>query len=235
MLRTPEASARRAPLQRVLPDGCMDIILACGGTERDGRDALSLTAVGAMTRYLDAVALPLRLGVRFQPGMGSLFLRVPAPALTDSEVPLAELWGDGGRRLLDELVDSPSLPRRIRTLERCLLRRLDSASAADGPVQAIVGHIVAQRGQGAVGGLLRACGRSERHVRRRFEAAVGLSPKHLARIVRLEHALRAGLAADPGSWARIAVEAGYYDQAHLIAECRALAGRTPAQHLAPRP
>ena len=217
--------------QRVLPDGCMDIILARRGTERDGREAFALTAVGAMTRFLDATALPLRLGVRFEPGMGAAFFGAHAPSLTDAEVPLGEFWGEEEERLLSALTHSSSTSGRIRTLERFLIHRLDAARVPDPDVQSIVERIRATRGQLAVADLVRSLRWSDRHLRRRFRSTVGVGPKTFARIVRLQEAVRRASAA-PIGWADVAAEAGYYDQAHMIAEFRALAGRTPVEQLA---
>ena len=70
-------------------------------------------------------------------------------------------------------------------------------------------------------------GVSERHLRRVFHEALGLSPKAFAKIVRFRRALRAARADARCGWASIAAAAGYYDQAHLIAEFRAIAGVTP--------
>lgn len=234
-VRTPAGALDPASRQRVLPDGCMDIILGLAGPEAAARDAWSLTAVGTMTRYLDATPLPLRLGVRFEAGMGPLFLRAPAHALTDAEVPLVELWGADGRRLLAEIAASPSIAARVRTLEGWLLRRLAAAAAPDAEVVAVVRRILAEGGRRPVREVLRGVRCGERQLRRRFEAAVGIGPKHLARIVRLQEALRHAAGPHAEGWASIAIAAGYYDQAHMIREFRALAGRTPVEHLGSRP
>jgi AraC-like DNA-binding protein len=53
-------------------------------------------------------------------------------------------------------------------------------------------------------------------------AGVGYGPKLLARVLRLQRALRAARAGEELAWA--ALEAGYADQAHFAHECRALAG-----------
>jgi AraC-like DNA-binding protein len=60
-----------------------------------------------------------------------------------------------------------------------------------------------------------------------FRDTVGVSPKAFARLARFRRALRAARDNAPASWASIAASAGYYDQAHLIAEFRAIAGVTP--------
>jgi AraC-like DNA-binding protein len=70
-------------------------------------------------------------------------------------------------------------------------------------------------------------GVSERHLRRVFRETVGVSPKAFARIARFHRALGAGRQDARAGWASIAAAAGYYDQAHLIAEFRAIAGVTP--------
>jgi AraC-like DNA-binding protein len=82
----------------------------------------------------------------------------------------------------------------------------------------------ALRGGGDVGDLARASGYSERQLRRRLHAATGLGPKRLARIGRMQALLHAGRGE---SWARAAVDHGYYDEAHMANDVRALAGATP--------
>ena len=61
---------------------------------------------------------------------------------------------------------------------------------------------------------------------RRPAAAVGYGPKTLQRVLRFGRALAA---LDAGvDLARLALEAGYADQAHLTRECTRLAGAPPA-------
>lgn len=68
---------------------------------------------------------------------------------------------------------------------------------------------------------------SERHLRRVFREAVGVSPKQFARLVRFERAVSAAHGDIRASWADIAAATGYYDQAHLIGEFHAISGVTP--------
>jgi AraC-like DNA-binding protein len=134
--------------------------------------------------------------------------RTRSELLTDQEMPLEEPSGEDGRRLLAGMTSPASTAGRIRILERWLLRRLQSAARPDAGVRAVVRQILAQGGQGCIGELVRGVGPSERQMRRRFEAAVGVGPKCLARIVRLQRAVRHGRAATSESWATIAIAAG---------------------------
>jgi AraC-like DNA-binding protein len=66
---------------------------------------------------------------------------------------------------------------------------------------------------------------TSRHLRRAFAEHIGIGPKDFARTVRLQRAVR--LSRTSQDWSRIAAEAGYYDQAHLIADFHELVGVTP--------
>jgi AraC-like DNA-binding protein len=60
---------------------------------------------------------------------------------------------------------------------------------------------------------------------RRFREAVGVSPKTLARIVRFQEVLRRSPAESAS--ADVALDCGYYDQAHLLRDFRDFAGVVP--------
>jgi AraC-like DNA-binding protein len=50
----------------------------------------------------------------------------------------------------------------------------------------------------------------------------------VARLLRFERARALTEQATDPDWTRIALEAGYYDQSHMINDFRAVTGRTPA-------
>ena len=70
---------------------------------------------------------------------------------------------------------------------------------------------------------------TRRHLERLFQDEVGLRLKQVARITRIQSVLAVLRARPSDSGAEIAARFGYSDQAHLIHECRALTGRTPAR------
>ena len=83
--------------------------------------------------------------------------------------------------------------------------------------------------------LAAALGISERQLRRRFHAAVGFGPKTLARILRFQRMLSlVRQRASRRDLARLALDAGYADQAHMTAECTRLAGLPPGRLIAER-
>lgn len=77
-----------------------------------------------------------------------------------------------------------------------------------------------------------ATGCSARHVGARFKRAVGVTPKVLCRIYRLQALLEAIDPATAVNWTGLAHQFGFYDQAHFNREFRRFAGLTPRQYLA---
>jgi AraC-like DNA-binding protein len=84
-----------------------------------------------------------------------------------------------------------------------------------------------------VGALAGEVGWSRKHLINRFRDQVGLSPKVMARVLRFHRAVDL-LAHGVPSYVDVAVTCGFYDQAHMNREFRALAGCTPGELAAPR-
>jgi AraC-like DNA-binding protein len=98
-------------------------------------------------------------------------------------------------------------------------------------VRLTLGAIHASRGGASIRDLVAASGRSHRHLAARFRSEIGLTPKAYARIVRFERAFARLQRPAHLRWAEFALECGYYDQAHMAHEFRALAGATPREVL----
>ena len=120
---------------------------------------------------------------------------------------------------------------RVRLTVAWLRRRL-LCDAASRPIQPPSGgHRIATRGARSIGALRDETGLSDGRLVSLFRQQVGVTPKRLARIHRFHHAL-ALLTGAGAPLVRVATEAGYYDQPHMNAEFRPMAGLTPRQLLA---
>jgi AraC-like DNA-binding protein len=219
-----DPAARRKEV--VLPDGCMDIVW---------RQGFGLLAAGPDT---GPVTVPRRpgsavVGVRFRPSAGPALLAIPARELRDLRVPLTELWGTEARRLEERLAEAGSIEARQELMQDVLMARMKTGEPPD---RLVVGAVAMLRGDGLgrVNGLGDAIGISERQLRRRFHAAVGYGPKTLARVLRFQRMLALAPQGADGDLARLALEAGYADQAHMTAECTRLSGEPPARLLRSR-
>jgi AraC-like DNA-binding protein len=224
------AEAPAAIPNRVLPDGCADLIVGIPG--------LAGPAVVGTMRAAAVVPIAGRVdlfGIRFRPGAASRFLGVPLGELAGRRVALDQLWGAAAARAAD-LLEPADLAARVSAAERLLLDAKGLLLRDADLVASAVALLRRARGGVGVRETAAALAVSERRLQRAFAEAVGLSPKALARVLRFRRAVRAigrtRRTGAPIGWAALAAGAGYADQPHLIREFRALAGLTPARYAA---
>lgn len=161
-------------------------------------------------------------------GVPALF-GVSAAALSEYVVDLADL-SPRFAALPERLALADGWDRRFGILDEVL-----AAAAAETAPAPEVGwawqRLRRSGGLVRVGALADEVGWSRRHFTERFRRELGLSPKQAARVLRFERTgamLRAGRL----DLAGLAVDCGYYDQAHLANEWRALAGCPPSVWIA---
>jgi AraC-like DNA-binding protein len=210
----------------VLPDGSIGIVW------HEGRGA---TLVGPHTGPAPSTRSPgtTIVGASFHPGAAPALLGVSADALRDLEVPLEEVWGDDAERLEEDLDGADSAPARLQRIQDELRRRLKRAAPPDDLVMVAVARLDGS-GRRRVRAISSELGISERQLRRRFHAAVGYGPKTLARVLRFQRMLGLARERQGRNLVRIAMEAGYADQAHMTVDCTRLGGMPPARLLAQR-
>jgi AraC-like DNA-binding protein len=172
-----------------------------------------------------------------------LLLGVPMHELTNRVVGVDELLGAEGELLVEELYDAPGWDARFGLLDRVLERRLDAARPATPDVAWAWKRVVASGGRQPVGELCEELQCSRKHLLRRFDEQIGLAPKTFARVIRFQRATRMlghrnGASSvddvDRGdgkrmSWGEIALECGYFDQAHMNRDFRQFAGASPGE------
>jgi AraC-like DNA-binding protein len=173
-----------------------------------------------------------QLGVQVElTAPGALALLGDVAAFNDTVVPLDEVLGAAGRRLLEQLADAPSWEERLARLD-VSLAGID-LPAFSPEVIWLRRQLEASKGQARVEPLMDETGRSRRFVTDAFRRQYGVPPKTYARVLRFEHATSLLLErAGDRTMADVAMAAGYYDQSHLTREFAALAGMTPGTYAA---
>jgi AraC-like DNA-binding protein len=223
----------REVIERVLPDGAVRMVFHLG-TGAPGGIAGAVPAAMVVGAHAAPVLVRLRgamdgLSVTLKPGAARALLGVPAGELEGATVPLDTLWRGEAARLLEHLSSATDDASRLRALQSALQRRLLAHPAT--PSQLVDQAAALMRrsdGQRSVRDVAAAVGVGERRLQQLFHAQVGLSPRTFGRLLRLHATLRA-LRERRSSWAHLAVDAGYYDQAHLANEFQALCGMTPGE------
>jgi AraC-like DNA-binding protein len=173
--------------------------------------------------------------VALRPLGARALLGLPAGELAALDLPAEAVLGGVCAELRDRVRSAAGWPERFAVLDEILLRRAADADVA--PEVSWAWHELLRAGGATrVSELAAGTGWSERHLTSRFRAEIGLAPKAAARVVRFDRArkllVRKLTAGDDYLLADLAADCGYFDQAHLAREFRALAGCPPSQWLA---
>lgn len=224
--------------ERVLPDGAVRLVIHLGdgtlagsATERRSSVALGAATASVLLRWRPGSMHSISVALR--PGAASALLGVTAGELQGLAVPLDALWGGAFTDLRERMAGQCDDKARIAVLRAALEQRLaHSAQPANPGAAQAAALMAASAGRMRPRDAANAVGLGERRLQQIFRAEVGMPPKAWGRLARLHaclRALRGGPAVPP--WAALAADGGFYDQAHLANEFRALCGLSPTEFL----
>jgi AraC-like DNA-binding protein len=185
---------------------------------------------GPDTRYmLEAGGYPVyRIGVDFTPGGAYPFVGPPLGALRDAHLPLETLWGrQAVEDLCERLLRAPTPAERCQVFAQVLLGQLAHPLEHDPAVTLALRALAAAPPGPTIAQVADQLALSHARFIAVFRDAVGLSPKRYSRVRRFVRVLRLVRGEARPDWARLALECGYYDQAHLTHDFQQFAGVSP--------
>lgn len=219
--------------RRELPGGRVVLVVSFGPRlDVDGR---TYTSFAAGLHDAPAITEHDGYGYGIQSYMTPLgarrFFGLPMGEITGQVVELEDLiGGPAARELAERLATAPDWPARLDLFERAIARRVLAAPPVPTELEWAWQRLLDTDGSVPVTDLAAELGRSRRHLAVRFREELGMTPKAVPRLLRFERALQRLRAGD--ELGDLALDAGYYDQAHFNRDFRAFAGTTPTEYLA---
>ncbi len=230
-----QTAAAFQPIETVVPDGCMELIIHYGSRFMkllDNGQYQRLPAAviaGQITKrlLLQAGGHVGMIGVRFRPAGAFPFIRDSSRGFVDDIIPLDAVWNRQAVVLEERIKNAESDVDRLDLMQRHLLDHLREDKERDVVVTETVDRILASCGRVSIDDLACSARITCRHLERRFDAEVGVSPKLLSRIVRFRRIFQYLQDCCNPSWADAAYECGFFDQAHLIRDFKQFTGQPP--------
>jgi AraC-like DNA-binding protein len=233
-------------LHRILPTGTAGLIInlkedqtrmytgKAGGLHCDVLPGSVLSGVASRFQIIDTDEQEYVAGVSFRPGGTIGFFAPPASHLRDADVPLEALWGARATaRLRDQLLSAPHPAAALNALETAL----HSAMRPQTPHPAVafsLEQFSAQPSMVRIAAVASAIGLSHKRFVERFKLEVGVAPKRYCRILRFQRAVARAHRMEQDDWCQLALECGYFDQAHFVHDFQAFAGLAPLAYQALR-
>jgi AraC-like DNA-binding protein len=167
------------------------------------------------------------IGTKLRPGAFTALTGIAASSITNDRIAVEEAFGSEQRLPL------VSSPERVIASVHALLA---PAAGVEDPDFDLVVEVIERMRElsphARVDEIARLHGLSARHLQRLFRRYVGVSPKWVLKRLRIHDAVASLSGGQPSSAARLALDLGYYDQAHFIRDFRLVVGRSPAQYVA---
>lgn len=166
------------------------------------------------------------VGIHFKPGGMRPFLKEPLDQFLNTHVALDVVWGATANEIREELLAASVPEEMFRTLERRLLTICGRTLERHPAVQ----HVVSNLHNSQIGELIEQTGMSHRRFNQLFKEEVGMTPKRLGRLHRLQHALSMIHNDEMIAWTEVALSCGYYDQSHFIKDFQSFSGISPGEY-----
>lgn len=191
-------------------------------------------ALGQITEpfFIEPTGYVNSFAVRFYPYGFANFVTTSIKNLANKETPIEFLFGEKPSKELEKkIIEASNTKRRIELIEEFLFERLIDKVTIDTIVKTTIEAIFSTRGSSSINAILKNDLSKRRQLERNFLKQIGMSPKQLGKVIRLQTVLKLLLKQKPESFTKIAYESDYYDQAHFIKDFKEFTGTTPKEFL----
>lgn len=222
--------------QRIIPDGCIEMIFILGDDIKrytTGNNFIIQPRAMVLGQTIDPFFIEPTgyvnsFAVRFYPFGFTSFVTTSLKNLVNKETPIDLLFGKKPARELEQkIIRAAGTKNRIEIIEDFLLDKLKTETTIDNIIKSTIDIILSTNGSTSIKSILKDNLSKRRQLERKFVKQVGMSPKQLGKVIRLQTALKMLLNQQSGSLTEIAYESSYYDQAHFIKDFKEFTGTSP--------
>lgn len=210
-------------VQETIPYYCVNLVFEADGARIWGvprsRFRRELTGAGRV------------FGIKFTPAGFYPFARQSVSRFTDLALPVDAIFGVEAAVAGEDLLALDDPNAMIALTEALLRQHLPDPDPQVAFVNRMIDYIAAHREIARVEDAAQQFHIGKRALQRLFSQYVGVSPKWVIQRCRLHDAVERLTQGTVDDWSQVALELGYFDQAHFIKDFKAVIGQTPAEYL----
>lgn len=226
--------------QKIIPDGCVEMTFNFGDpikryiSESEFVLHPNAMVMGQRTKsfYIEPVGNVDTIAICFYPHGFANFVNESLDNLVDKETPLENLFGKIESADLEQsMISATNTQQRIEFIERFLLNKLNQKTTIENIVKTTVDTLLSTNGSEPIKRILKDDLSKRRQIERHFKKQIGISPKQLGKVIRLQATLQMMINQKFETLTEIAYENDYFDQNHFIKDFKEFTGITPKEFL----
>ena len=233
-----DKSGKDLTLDKVLPDACPELIIHYGDRFRIRTETGKIQTqpksfvFGPLTRHIEIgpTGASGMIAARFYPGGLAVFSRISVKTITNQYIPLVSCFGSPAAGLEKKVCTAKTLNERKTLIEHFLLSLLPQQSAEPLLPVGLLDNIISKQDPVKIEQLSDTLHIGRRHLERRFNREIGMTPKMLLKIVRFQNVFKIINRKKVKSLTALTYEAGYFDQSHFYRDFKAFSGLTPKEY-----
>ncbi|SEJ82906.1 Helix-turn-helix domain-containing protein [Cyclobacterium xiamenense] len=226
--------------QRIVPDGCIEMAFILGDDiKRYTSENEFILQPRAMVLgqtiepfYIEPTGFVKTFAIRFYPyGFGN-FVSESINNLVNKKTPISKLFEKKSADDLEQKIfKAENTEQRISIIEKFLLDRLNDEKTINTIVKNTVDSLLSTNGSASINSILKDGLSKRRQLERNFKKQIGVSPKQLGKVIRLQTALKMLLEQKAENLTNVAYESEYFDQAHFIKDFKEFTGINPKEFI----
>lgn len=226
--------------QRIIPDGTIEMAFILGDDIKrytSGNNFIIQPRAMVLGQtiepfYIEPTGYVNTFAIRFYPYGFANFISMPIKNLANKETSIDLLFGKKTANELEQkIIHAKDSSERIEIIENFLLNRLNEKSTINNIVKTTIDALLATNGSASINEILKEDLSKRRQLERNFIKQIGVSPKQLGKVIRLQTALKMLLNKKTENLTEIAYESEYFDQAHFIKDFKEFTGLNPKEFL----
>jgi AraC-like DNA-binding protein len=210
-------------LQHVVPNPCVNMVI------EKKKTAIFGPAKSKFSYFIQGEGRVF--GVKFKPGGFYPFIKQPVSGLTKRRAKLADVFQEDDEAFENAVLRQEDAPVMVQLAETLIRRSLPPQDDTVTLINSIIDRIIEERAITRVDELCECFHVNIRQLQRMFDQYVGVSPKWVIRLYRIQNAAEAIDRGHSHDWLTLAGGLGYYDQSHFIKDFKTIVGQTPEEYV----